>query len=1678
MDSLSGSFLLAIPGFGTRAAAVPDLSPRDKRYLALVEKALATFDTLEEWADYTAFLSRLHKALQLPEDKPHSVLWIPLAEQVSGRLALCLSPQLPNGVHQKALNVYESVFAALSINTLNRDIAVWLPGLLPVISYGSMQVKPQLLAVYENQLLKNLDQSTVRSITKPFVLSLLQGLDDENLEVFSNVLAMLDSFKLKLADNSHFWQTTFLCVITSPEKRIGALNWCNARLPVFTPIRLGTDSKFSAEATACLYPEPGLLVRAFATAMNTKTNFNQATDIIVVRGFFDLLLSHMPLGSEVFSTAISLSDKELLVMACSRITLKKDMSLNRRLWAWFLGPDHGEDADKSSQTTYFKTHALPILEKGILSLVSTGGQQEKLEAYRISLALIMDRWEISQLVTPKLFVPLIEACYSARSNDEPGSDDLLVAAKAFFDEVEAQFIWDYVTCTLIVSGSLEKLQILEFLLRNFKFPEDDRSTHVSMAILCLLTCCEVSEKSLDLLELLTELAHPNLFATNGEILNKADVVPMVTNYYEKSYADEPSENVFDTNAASLLTLDIIKSWFVQSIETGNHSERIATILNDFLSSAPYEEGFEPFNEPSVIDAVLSIPPFEWTKDFEELHPAKVTRLFGIVKLSRHLVKNASVTVKGRLLKVLLSNMWQPLVSSHPANFQMEAVRHIFELKACFGLHHIEAGILDMLLHTPKHYRIRAFNKLWSHSADFNDFELVLSKPLFVILDDILNSKEDGSVEVQRFIQNVIHDGSANRLLQLITDPLLEFPFLQGDKREIASYDDLKLFAYHLETLLNVVRTNEKLLKDSLNHEFVVSESTVKFDIIKNNQWDISNYKSLVVCVVRDFCSLKLSDEFLQNSDSLASFLQCITNALEIYCFLVNGSDADFENLFRLLIDSCTYYIRDVKTKSLEVELVEAAYLRAILHFLAIAKTLSVDLLHLQTSKDGKEPLLVTFIVHGIEACLTPILLEKWFKLLTTSLHLLNNEIFGVILTISDTIIAKVETYLPYVKKFERSDNCTDLESAICILLSGLEDLLSITHSYLLTSNLRATSKAQNGENGFLGNVILGVFLIESPELRTAEENKLYSVLIALQDSAKIAFEVWNWADNKPQGIQDVSTSSKSATYLANKLKFRSRKILECLVDLERQEVIETIIESRYSTSSKIKLLHVLDSGRSQVTLPHILNSIITRCYPQSLTNEQRSSMNSSVTEKQLSEFLVPYYESIDFDTVDDIWDMSILFFKEVLMHPMYYKKLLISYLNVMKVLALKARTKKFGDTRRPTKDLATQFMAILNTSVSRKAQNTSSDADSITPELEGVPQDTLADSMTSMVEYFGDILQDSDKTNTAVTTLISTVIMTQTRSKTKHVDASVVRLMEAIGKHYPNRSWKQVVNDVFMDSSFFHHKSSDETWKSVISLWITNEKEKINELLARVTPSMQSSAANIFIWSESSEVKDRILTLRRITYLTMVLPKDFFSTSLNELFIRLGTALNSDCPPLYKSEAFNLFRAITLRFSEAHLLPHWPFMIQLLGEVFSDALARPSLDFSAMPSEQLQLILSACKLLDQLLLVGFDEFNLTAWLFVASGSVTSDPNEASLIDRLGKKTEALLTKEDPVAVGSLKSGETVRPVLFGVASISNIANLKKFFGLLSYINYERNYGLCRADLGACEEDTLADLGAK
>ena len=462
---------------------------------------------------------------------------------------------------------------------------MYLPGLSSTLTFASLSIKPALLSLFEDSILP-LNSLILRPALRAIILSLLPGLEDETSEEFERTHAILNRFKAAVGNTNgqdpyyqdisseqYFWQCLFLASITSPSRRQGALVYLSRNLPRLGKVADQANSVNTNEqpelengyrqisspaAEMVSSPEPGLLIRCFATGLRDE-------HLLIQRGFLDLLVSHLPLDSLVFQGRATPQDLESLVAAASSVTARREMSLNRRLWLWFLGP-HGSTASNTDpvafkisdentsrtvplipeQPHYFCQYGLGPLVQSILKMIRTesSAPSERVRPFRICLSL-MDRWDIGGVVVSEVFLPLMESVwlYQRKAPSQEAFGEVQRSASIFFDAVDSGLIWAEIIRVLYknlgeeaaVNTAQDRMELIIFLVTNFNLREEEmQMLHIPLASVMLIICLRKS------IQRSSDHASPDIVALHTvalrTIMHLQDLVP------EQTYAQRLPRN--------------------------------------------------------------------------------------------------------------------------------------------------------------------------------------------------------------------------------------------------------------------------------------------------------------------------------------------------------------------------------------------------------------------------------------------------------------------------------------------------------------------------------------------------------------------------------------------------------------------------------------------------------------------------------------------------------------------------------------------------------------------------------------------------------------------------------------------------------------------------------------------------------------------------------------------------------------------------------------------------------------------------------------------------------------------------------------------------------------------------------------------------------------------------------
>ncbi|XP_066455082.1 protein dopey-2 isoform X2 [Eleutherodactylus coqui] len=437
---------------------------RYRNYSSVIEKALRNFESSTEWADLISSLGKLNKALQ--SNLKYCLL--PRRLIISKRLAQCLHPALPSGVHLKALETYEIIFKIIGTKWLSRDLFLYSSGLFPLLSHAAMSVKPLLLGLYETYFLP-LQRSLLPSL-QAFITGLLPGLE-EGSEIYDRTDMLLQKLSMVIGQEV-FYSSLWGSVLVNSSIRLPA--------SLFVVSHINRDVSANAQSSM-LGKDKQLAIKSLCVSV-------MDSNVLVQRNTLEILLFFFPFNTCLDSgdCPVSLQRTDLIhILSCAiQTVLRRDMSLNRRLFAWLLGSDikggvvapelKSTSGEEEYGSCFFAKYSKDLLVQALMQILHQNipysdteqGLQVYLKPFRILISLL-DKPEIGPPVVGDLFLEVIRAfyayCRDALETDiklsygQTGSQlisaikenktasEIVKTVNLFMTALSSDFLWDYMT---------------------------------------------------------------------------------------------------------------------------------------------------------------------------------------------------------------------------------------------------------------------------------------------------------------------------------------------------------------------------------------------------------------------------------------------------------------------------------------------------------------------------------------------------------------------------------------------------------------------------------------------------------------------------------------------------------------------------------------------------------------------------------------------------------------------------------------------------------------------------------------------------------------------------------------------------------------------------------------------------------------------------------------------------------------------------------------------------------------------------------------------------------------------------------------------------------------------------------------------------------------------------------
>ena len=1713
-----------------------------------------------------------------------------------------------------------------------------------MLSFASLSIRPLFLTLLEKHIV-NLYASALRPALRALLLCLLPGLEEENSEDFDRAFRIVDRIRdignsspTKAVDNSqgfgdeYFWQCLFLSAVSGTSRRQGTLAFLVRRLPKLGSDKLPTittdsdgvddhhsktDNKFRLpqSAEAVLSPEPGLLIRCFAAGLEDEQP-------LIQRGFLDLLLSHLPLHSPVLTDRVDDQDLERLVFAACVVLARRDMSLNRRLWSWFLGPDVAdEDSETLSPTTpvlldrknnkqaaYFKRFALKPLSSSILKVTqqTRPSHFELVRSFRIALSLL-DRWEIGNALVGSVFVPLFQCLMSIQDQASQGDyQEALRSASGFFDGIEAGLIWTQVVALVsrafignstTLDARAHQLELATFLVRSLNIRDEEMMAfHIPFCCVYVLAHIVAAESpkvaedvdrsmvelgvsfASQLVEHMPERNQLNAsfgkdheaVAGYGNDEAAKHLIASIEGFYAQTGGDISSAPPpFSSRQIATILLEHSNNVFINSLHFRGRPSSISTrskLLSSVVTKTPDCDTLDVSSLTSECNRTLQQA--QPSRD-NFMVTAAVARVVATLLAKATDVQRRHTRSSG-IASLLVHLLWEYLSPSTP-KFHVESVRWMWQLDSADA----DEGVLessvsrfirqDSAVLEDDSEPARRFAVLWTHSmnvpigqqkrghvarraslttlttsnVESRDHQDILIRPLLLALEGL----GEGRSELYFFLISWLK--SASNLFTVFDVLICKLAVSAHQQRahvkrdsnhnehghRIAHSDQTEEICYYLRHVTDLF----KLPLDNI--ALVLSAQGTPIMEAGRESDETIQANTTNLCL--DLVQLGFVGPAKRKSRSWPE-MQC--QALSIIQQVLSrtekpgvGSRVLEESLLALLAQ-CT------KLKG-TASSVQVAVLDTIMSYLKMRyaqplrqsahqrKNSSVDSPTLRQSNadatnekstDGQRApppdQLLKSLQEGIRSRQSRNVLENWVAFLIDVLPLYAHALFQNLIPLVETFCKQIKTNFEQMQNaFAVGQGTTSVipESSLMSLLNGLESTLAVAHDRLAAEeNANVSVRPPEPTQGFFGNVVSGVFSSEAPKTRQSSANSRLTVILCLQDAVKICFSIWTWAAYGQEDERFDASSSASFSYSSSRLRNRARRLLDHMFISETLECLETLVAScshgkqsnaSHATSGRvISLLQSLDGSRPKRLMPAIFNSLYSRTNPTALEPQRMSSLTSDVKDIDVASFLVEYTRSLDDDAMDEIWMDCMTFLKDVLSNPFVHSSILSSLLLFLLSLAEKVEKTNFGEQRKMRRELSDLFQRLLQATLTSRSAGILHDPGDGTGAAQGP---SVIDILTTILPKLSAVLPENSQQLAAITLISNNVFGSLTHAKQfpDNVTSSHFTLLQRVTRiSAAAKVWRKDTNEVYNHPRLF---CTDIALVStglvpVLRQWGITEKDRISETLHRI-PSPSAAGIVFGVGANAARLeadKKSQLNLRRATLLVLALDTDalvpHMSTTIEKVTELLNASVTSSPSSATRAEIFMLIQAIVLKTQPVHLSSLWPIVTAELQRAMSSA----TVDTKNSETYNALSLLQACKLLDLLLLIGPDDFQMHAWLFITDTidavyrPTGPDTAPISLVDEIADELNQTLpaTVATPMTpdtghvagLGPALSSDGRNKLLL-IAKSANVKDmnreevvarvLRPWFAQLSLQSFEREYSMRKVDWEGCRMSVLEEL---
>ena len=320
---------------------------------------------------------------------------------LSKRLAQCLNPECPGGVHEVVLDIYNVILHnIISKNEakLMDNLGLYACGLFPFFQNASLANKEKYLEIIIKKNLLCIDANELILCLPGLLASIIPGLDDNNDKMTLLIYDTLDIIKLRIKDHT-FYGVYWTLILRNKHIRTSGMKYLLEKTNKYSDYEKLNMNK--NEIIKNYYPNVNTVV------VNALCSVIEDNDIPTVRMGMDYIITRFPLSKE--NEIISDNSKIILIISALKLLVRNEYSTTRRLNNWLLGiKNNDDDINYESEDMQYKMNLIIKALKNIFNKDKNHKQEDLKDYLKVIEQLLAQQVEFIDYILPKVSYDILK----------------------------------------------------------------------------------------------------------------------------------------------------------------------------------------------------------------------------------------------------------------------------------------------------------------------------------------------------------------------------------------------------------------------------------------------------------------------------------------------------------------------------------------------------------------------------------------------------------------------------------------------------------------------------------------------------------------------------------------------------------------------------------------------------------------------------------------------------------------------------------------------------------------------------------------------------------------------------------------------------------------------------------------------------------------------------------------------------------------------------------------------------------------------------------------------------------------------------------------------------------------------------------------------------------------------